>query len=150
MRKAEPAKPFRQSGPETLASSYFELPPYHTHKPHRKIVSLPSYLCLLAIRVFMPSPGLMPLLPAFTVFCLLFSGAVRSSWTPQRRPRGGGFGHGLSGGCVHCRNKVTYTWFMGSFEQCSHSPSLANVRTDGFNFFPSLPLWGVFPRFYIP
>lgn len=98
----------------TLASSYFELSPYHTHKSHRKIVSLPSYLCLLAICVFMPSPGLMPLLPAFTVFCLLFSGAVRSSWTPQRRPRGGGFGHALLGGCVDCRNKVTYTWFMGS------------------------------------
>jgi hypothetical protein len=51
--------------------------PHHMPKPHRKIVSLPSYLCLLATRLFMPSPCLTPFLPAVTVSQLLLSGGFR-------------------------------------------------------------------------
>lgn len=51
--------------------------PHHMPKPHRKIVSLPSYLCLLATRLFMPSPCLTPFLPAVTMSQLLLSGGFR-------------------------------------------------------------------------
>lgn len=84
----------------TLASLYFELPPYHTHKPHRKIVSLSSYLCLLAILLCMPSSRLIPFFPAVTIFRLLLSGALRSSCSLQWRHSGGGLGGGVLLGCV--------------------------------------------------
>lgn len=89
----------------TLACSYFELPPYHTHKPHRKIVCLPSYLYILATLLFMPSSRLIPFLPAVTIFCLLLSGALESSCSLQQRPRGGGLGSGALLGCVDSQNQ---------------------------------------------
>lgn len=57
----------------TLAHSYFELPPHHTHKPHRKIVSFPSYLCILAIFLFMPTSCLIPFfqLSLYSACCFL-------------------------------------------------------------------------------
>lgn len=100
MRKAEPAKSFRRSRPERWLALILSSPPYHTHKPHRKIVSLPSYLCLLAILLFMPSPRLSPFLAAVTVFCLLCSGALRSSCSLQGRHRGGGLGARVLLGCA--------------------------------------------------
>ena len=51
--------------------------PHHMPKPHRKIASLPSYLRLLATRLFMPSPRLTPFLPAVTVSQLPLSGGFR-------------------------------------------------------------------------
>lgn len=100
MRKAEPAKSFRQSRPELWLARILSSPPYNTHKPHRKIVSLSSYLCLLAILLCMPSPRLIPFLPAVTIFRLLLSGALGSSCSLQGRHRGGGLGGGLLSGCV--------------------------------------------------
>lgn len=73
----------------TLASSYFELPPYHTHKPHKKIVSLPLYLCLLATLLFMPSPCLISFLPAVTILCLLLSRGFEKQLQPSEEAQGG-------------------------------------------------------------
>lgn len=109
--------------------------PHHMPKPHRKTVSLPSYLCLLAARLFMPSPCLTPFLPAVTVSQLLFLGASGCSCSLQGR-------HRLVriAAVVEC----TGLWNCSCFypvsirsEQCSHS--LANVSADGFYFFSSPP-----------
>lgn len=62
--------------PKCWLALIFSFPP-HKPKPHRKIVSLPSYLCLLATCLFMPSPCLTPFLPAVTMSQLLLSGGFR-------------------------------------------------------------------------
>lgn len=122
----------------TLASSYFELSPHHTHKPHRKIVSLPLYLCLWATLLFMPSPCLISFLPAVTIFCLLLSGGFEKQLQLSEEVQGGWhWWKGIVSVCGLYQNwqlLLPGLWTV----QCSHSPSLANVRTDGFNFF-SLP-----------
>lgn len=146
MRKAGPAKACRQSRPE-LGLTLILSSPRTTHTNHTgKIICLPSYLCLLATLLLMPSPCLSPFLSAVTTFCLLFWGALRSSCSLQWEHGGGGLGGGALPGCVDSVRTSSHFYLVyRPFEQCSSSPSLANVRTDGFNSFPSLPLWGVFP-----
>lgn len=146
MRKAEAAKSFRQSRPELWLALTLSSPPYHTHKPHRKIVFLPSYLCLLAILLFVPSPCLSPFLTAVTAFRLLFPGPLRSSGNLQWKHQGGGLGGEVLFGCVDTvRTNSPFYLVYRQFEQCCYSPSLANIRTDGFNFSPLPSSLGISP-----
>ena len=84
MRKAEPAKSFRQSRPELWLALILSATPPPPTPPHAQTtqenclflsLSLSSYLCLLAILQCMPSSCLIPFLPAVTIFSLLLSRA---------------------------------------------------------------------------
>ena len=136
-------------------------------------MSLPSYLCIWAILLCMPTSRLIPSFPPslYSACCFLGFGkqlqlpVEAQRWWPwqwgvvrvcglgqnprscQWRPRGGGLGSGaLSGYVDSVRIHGHFYLVYRQLEQCSHAPSLANVRTDGFNFFLS-SLWG---RFFLP
>lgn len=104
--RAVPANSFGPSRPELGPALNCELPsPYHTRKPHRKSVSLPSYLCLLATLLFMPSPCLIPFLPAVSRFCQLLSGGFEKQLQASEESGGGGVGGGGCRGVGLCQDQ---------------------------------------------
>ena len=146
MRKAETAKASRQSRPElwlTLILNY----PHTTQENCRSLFIFVHFGCTPIYSKSLPNP-----LPSSCHYILPVAfWALASSCNFQWRPRGGGLGSGALLGCVDSvRTNSHFYLVYRQFEECSHSPSLANVRTDGFNFFPSPPSLGSLSPLYIP
>lgn len=115
-------------------------PPYHTHKPHKKIVSLPSYLCILATLLFMPSPRLIRFLPAVTVFCPLLSGALEGSCSLQQRPEAVAWAV-----WTLSEPTVTFTRFIGSLNSVPTPLPWQMSELMALIFSPLLSSLGSFP-----
>lgn len=139
MRKDKPAKSFRPPRPNTWASSYFQLPTPHAQTTQESCLS-PFILCLLATLLFMPSPCLTPFLPAVTVSWLLPSGGFREQLQSSGVAQAGGDGDGIRRVCGP-RNCNHFYLVSRQSQRCPRC-FLANVSTDGFNFFPSPSLLG--------
>lgn len=116
--------------------------PHHMPKPHRKVVSLPSYLCLLATLLFMPSPCLTPFLPAVTVSWLLPSGAFREQLQSSGVAQADGDGDRVLVGCVDPETAVISTWFLNS-SSSALAASWQMLALMALIFSPLPPSWGV-------
>lgn len=141
MRKDKPAKSFRPPRPNTWASSYFELPTPHAQTAQESCLS-PFILVPFGYTSVYAKP-LPKSLPS-SCHCVL----AAAFWGLQRAApvfRGGtgwwGWWQGVGRVCGP-RNCSHFYLVSKQFQQCSRR-FLANVSTDGFNFSPLPPSWGV-------
>lgn len=150
--RAVPANSFGPSRPELGPALNCELPsPYHTRKPHRKSVSLPSYLCLLATLLFMPSPCLIPFLPAVSRFCQLLSGGFEKQLQASEESGGGGVGGGGCRGVGLCQGQRSLTWLMGHLNSVLTLFPWHMVEPMALIFFSLPSSWGSsFPLLHSP